>query len=67
MPPEYIKQGKISEKFDVFSLGVIIIGIMTGPEGYSKQSDMSSQDFIEQVRQVICLYEDLYGHFLEIV
>ena len=63
VPPEYIEKGKISDKFDVFSLGVIIIGIITGPDGYSKHSEMSSQDIAEQVRKVICLYEDLYGHF----
>ncbi|KAL6880343.1 hypothetical protein ACP4OV_011908 [Aristida adscensionis] len=49
MPPEFIQKGKISEKFDVFSLGVIIIKIVAGQDGYSKHSDMSSQDFIELV------------------
>ncbi|KAL6880346.1 hypothetical protein ACP4OV_011911 [Aristida adscensionis] len=49
MPPEFIQKGKISEKFDVFSLGVIIIKIVAGQDGYSKHSDMSSQDFIDLV------------------
>ncbi|XP_066339684.1 uncharacterized protein [Miscanthus floridulus] len=47
-PPEYVDMGKITKKFDVFSLGVIIIKILTGSDGYSTYSDMcSSQDFID--------------------
>lgn len=49
-PPEYVDTGKITKKFDVFSLGVIIIKILAGPDGYSTYSDMSnSRDFIELV------------------
>ncbi|KAM3346843.1 hypothetical protein ACQJBY_021055 [Aegilops geniculata] len=49
MPPEYIDRFKITPKFDVFSLGVIIIQIMAGREGYSQCGDMSSQEFIDLV------------------
>ncbi|KAJ1275293.1 hypothetical protein BS78_05G125100 [Paspalum vaginatum] len=49
VPPEYIEKGKISNKFDVFSLGVIIIRIMSGPDGYSKLSDMSTEEFVQLV------------------
>ncbi|KAL6864711.1 hypothetical protein ACP4OV_015862 [Aristida adscensionis] len=49
LPPEYIEKGKISEKFDVFSLGVIIIKLLTGPDVYGLHSDLSSEEFIEQV------------------
>ncbi|CAL4993824.1 unnamed protein product [Urochloa decumbens] len=48
-PPEYIDRGEISEKFDIFSLGVIMIRIVSGPEGYSKCRDMPSDKFIDQV------------------
>lgn len=48
-PPEYIDMGMISVKFDIFSLGVIIIKIMAGRTGYFKVSDMSSEQFIELV------------------
>lgn len=47
MPPEYINRFKITPKFDVFSLGVIIIQVMTGRDGYSKCGDMPSQEFID--------------------
>jgi len=51
MPPEFIERGKITPKFDIFSLGVIIIKIIAGPDGYSKFADMSSQEFRKQVRE----------------
>jgi serine/threonine protein kinase len=51
LPPEYIESNLISKKFDIFSLGVVIIKIMTGPTGYSKCSDMSPQQFIEIVHE----------------
>ncbi|KAM3271516.1 hypothetical protein ACQJBY_041985 [Aegilops geniculata] len=49
MPPEYIVAGTISKKYDVFSLGVTIIQIIAGPEGYAKYKDTSSQAFTELV------------------
>ena len=48
-PPEYIDKSEISRKFDIFSLGVIIIKIVSGPRGYPKCLDMSSDEFIDQV------------------
>ena len=51
-PPEYIERGEISEKFDIFSLGVIIIRIVSGLEGYSKYLDMPSDEFMDQVLMV---------------
>ncbi|KAL6905913.1 hypothetical protein ACP4OV_003514 [Aristida adscensionis] len=49
MPPEYIDGGYISNKFDVFSLGVIIIKILAGNKGYYRYSDTSPEQFIELV------------------
>ncbi|XBI77307.1 hypothetical protein VPH35_070454 [Triticum aestivum] len=51
MPPEYINGKKISPKFDVFSLGVIIIQIMAGKEGYFNCRDTHPKDFIEHVHE----------------
>ncbi|VAI51763.1 unnamed protein product [Triticum turgidum subsp. durum] len=51
MPPEYIQRNKISNKYDVFSLGVIIIQIIAGREGYSRYGDMSSQEFVGHVHK----------------
>jgi serine/threonine protein kinase len=49
MPPEYIERCQITSKFDIFSLGVIIIQIMAGREGYFKLADITSQEFIKLV------------------
>nr|ADH59449.1 Tsn1 [Triticum turgidum subsp. dicoccum]ADH59450.1 Tsn1 [Triticum turgidum subsp. dicoccum] len=50
MPPEFIKDGKISVKNDVFSLGIVIIEIMAGPMGYSEFSEMGSgAQFVKEV------------------
>ncbi|CAO2153201.1 unnamed protein product [Urochloa humidicola] len=49
MPPEYIDNDIISKKFDIFSLGVVMIRIITGYEGYHKKDGMSSQEFVELV------------------
>uniref|UniRef100_K3XVG7 protein-serine/threonine phosphatase n=1 Tax=Setaria italica TaxID=4555 RepID=K3XVG7_SETIT len=50
MPPEYINRYQITQKFDVFSLGVIIIQVMAGRGGYLKCGDMSHQEFIDLVQ-----------------
>ncbi|CAM0948536.1 unnamed protein product [Alopecurus aequalis] len=50
MPPEFMKQGIISSKNDVFSLGVVIIEIMAGPMGYSDFSEMGDgAQFMQEV------------------
>lgn len=49
MPPEYIRDGAISKKFDVFSLGVIIIKIMDGINGMYHCSKMPPEQFIQLV------------------
>jgi len=49
MPPEYRDDNLISKKFDVFSLGVIIIKIIAGNTGRSRYSDLGGEQFIEFV------------------
>ncbi len=58
MPPEFIKRRQISNKYDIFSLGVIILQIIAGPLGYSKCDDMPPQQFIELVRKVFTFDKD---------
>ncbi|KAF8667226.1 hypothetical protein HU200_052888 [Digitaria exilis] len=50
-PPEYIERGEISEKFDIYSLGVVIIRIVSGQEGYFKYKGMTSDEFIDHVQK----------------
>ncbi|XP_071675817.1 uncharacterized protein [Lolium perenne] len=49
IPPEYIDAGLISIKFDIFSLGVVIIKMMTGQDGYFRPAEISSQQFADDV------------------
>ncbi|XBI42706.1 hypothetical protein VPH35_107560 [Triticum aestivum] len=49
MPPEYIDEFDISSKFDVYSLGAIIIGIMDGENGHSHFSEMGAEKFTGNV------------------
>jgi serine/threonine protein kinase len=53
MAPEYINRGLISTKSDIFSLGVIIIEIVTGQRDYPDETGISSQEFTELVRKLI--------------
>ena len=55
MPPEYIEQNLVSRKFDIFTLGVVMIRIMIGYDGYYKKADMSPQEFIDLVRKFLLL------------
>ncbi|XP_048554083.1 disease resistance protein RGA5-like isoform X2 [Triticum urartu] len=51
MPPEYVERGFVSKKFDVFSLGVVIIKMMAGNMGYFCRAEKSPKDFIEHVTE----------------
>ncbi|XP_062182481.1 cysteine-rich receptor-like protein kinase 44 [Phragmites australis] len=51
MPPEFIERNIVSNKNDIFSLGVVILEIVTGPTGYSKSNEMSSEEFIDLAQE----------------
>ena len=53
MSPEYLNRGIISKELDIFSLGVIIIEIITGDKNYPDKVETSSQEFIEHV-SILC-------------
>ena len=52
MAPEYINRGLITTKSDIFSLGVIIIEIVTGHRDYPDETGISSEEFIKRVRKI---------------
>lgn len=64
MPPEYIDEFAISSKFDVYSLGAIIIRIMDGENGHSHFSEMGAEKFTGNVRNKyimnICHFARIY-------
>ena len=51
MPPEYLFKKQISPKFDIFSLGVIMIHLIAGQEGNQDCPYMPSEKFIERVSE----------------
>ena len=53
MAPEYLDKGVITKKFDIFSLGVIIIEIITGLRNYPiDETQTTSQQYIDTVRDL---------------
>ncbi|KAG8089481.1 hypothetical protein GUJ93_ZPchr0011g27773 [Zizania palustris] len=67
LPPEYMENNIVSNKLDIFSLGVVILNIIAGPRWRSRSADMSSQEFIDQVlgNWTIRLHETGNGSSLE--
>ena len=51
-PPGHIDKGEISGKFDIFSLGVVIIKIVSGPNGYP--------NCLDQVRNHISFNSNIF-------
>ncbi|KAG2630466.1 protein DA1-related 1-like isoform X2 [Panicum virgatum] len=49
MAPEYLHKGIITKKSDIFSLGVIVIEIITGRRDTPDSTGLSMPDFIENV------------------
>ncbi|XP_015697969.1 probable serine/threonine-protein kinase nek2 [Oryza brachyantha] len=49
LPPEYIERNVVSNKLDIFSLGVVMLNIIAGPRWRSRSAEMSSQEFINHV------------------
>lgn len=56
MAPEYINRGLITTKSDIFSLGVLIIEIVTGHRDYPEETGISFQEFVEPVRILFNLH-----------
>ena len=53
VPPEFIENHIVSKKFDIFSLGVVMIKIVTGAEGYHRHLDMPRDEFIDLVTNAV--------------
>ncbi|XBI23253.1 hypothetical protein VPH35_048534 [Triticum aestivum] len=49
LAPEYIHHGIISVKMDIFSLGVVVMKIISGPRGYARSAEMTVDQFTEIV------------------
>ncbi|KAM3400550.1 hypothetical protein ACQJBY_005416 [Aegilops geniculata] len=49
LPPEYLFEHVVSKKLDIFSLGVVVTKIITGPRGPTRRAEMTRQEFTNQV------------------
>jgi len=49
MAPEYYYRGEVSAKSDIYSLGILIIEIVTGLKVDSNTEDLSSKNLIDNV------------------
>ena len=58
MAPEFLHGGTITPKSDIFSLGVIIIEVVTGNRDYPDVTRTSSDGFIKLVRNFLITFQD---------
>ena len=52
MPPEFVNKQVVSKKFDIFSLGVVITKIISGPRGHTRSAEIPFQEFLDQVKSI---------------
>uniref|UniRef100_A0A453DKA9 Protein kinase domain-containing protein n=2 Tax=Aegilops tauschii subsp. strangulata TaxID=200361 RepID=A0A453DKA9_AEGTS len=52
MPHEYLFGNVVSNKLDIFSLGVVMIKIIAGPSGHTRHAEMHYQEFFDLVRKI---------------
>lgn len=58
MAPEYIVRGKLTEKADVYSFGVLVIEVVTGTRNNAFSQNSQS------IFQKVCLFLDIISGFL---
>ncbi|KAM0909161.1 hypothetical protein ACQ4PT_014981 [Festuca glaucescens] len=51
MSPEYLYRGEVSTQSDIYSLGLVIMEIVTGQKNSPRRNDPSARYFIDNVRQ----------------
>lgn len=60
MAPEYIARGRLNEKVDVYSFGVLVMEIITGVKNNKHQSEETFETIVAWVNSFTCLHN--YGH-----
>ena len=63
MPPEYIWESMISPMADIYSLGVIIIEIITGRKYGPSGTETFCKDFVESVRNSVPTFKLRFFNF----
>jgi disease resistance protein RPM1 len=72
MAPEYLFNGEITTGLDIYSLGMIILEIVTGERNGANRQDRAATKFVDKVRQdwktdddITCKYPSLTVFGLE--
>jgi len=66
MTPEYYYRGDVSAKLDTYSLGILIIEIVTGLKVDSNTEDLSFKNLIDNVSPTYFVFLSLRILFLQI-
>ena len=64
---EFLHGNIVSNKFDIFSLDVVMIKIIAGHEGHSRSVEMPLREFFDLVRNAIFylkLFDVIFRFFL---
>jgi serine/threonine protein kinase len=60
LPREFIDHGTISNKVDIFSLGVVILKMMVGCDAYLNFTDMSPGESFDEFKELVSYCVSLY-------
>lgn len=55
MAPEYATSGKLSEKADVYSYGVILLELITGRKPVDMSQPLGDESLVEWVSAISCV------------
>lgn len=64
MAPEYASSGKLTEKSDVFSFGVVLLELITGRKPVDASQPLGDESLVEWVRYCHTYYIKLCYSFL---
>lgn len=55
LAPEYASSGKLTEKSDVFSLGVVLLELITGQKPVDNTRPLGDESLVEWVRSIFSI------------
>jgi len=63
MAPEYATSGKLTEKSDVYSYGVVLLELITGRKPVDASQPIGDESLVEWVSHIIALIIIMYRFF----